>query len=243
MKKILIIDDNSDICEIFRMVFEAEGFETKISLKGMDGIMESLEFKPDVILLDIMMPGMDGFEVLGALRNNSSMDILIIIHSCLDKQSDIDHAFDLGADDYIVKSNRTPDQVVERVRELLQEKEKSGEMQNEGGGSDLLGLFFSERAASRYRITGIEKKPDATIVSLEEKETSPQKKREKEIRGGDLAEEKQIQGPDFQGKPLFFFYRSRKWYLPEKEKVLLFSLVQKEGEMDILESETSSFDL
>ena len=70
--------------------------------------MESLEFKPDVILLDIMMPGMDGFEVLGALRNNSSMDILIIIHSCLDKQSDIDHAFDLGADDYIVKSNRTP---------------------------------------------------------------------------------------------------------------------------------------
>ena len=120
--KILIIEDNEDLCDIAKITFESNGFEVAISPEGMDGIVKAMEFKPDVILLDLMMPQVDGFEVLSAIRGNSSMDVLIVVNSNLGEQKDIDHALQLGADEYLQKSDFTPGQTLMRIKELLSAK-------------------------------------------------------------------------------------------------------------------------
>ena len=129
---------------------------------------------------------------------------------------------------------------MERVRELLQEKEKSGEMQNEGEEVIFLDSFSLKERQVAIVLPELKKNPDATIVSLEEKETSPQKKEKsmEEI----LQKRNKYKDQTFR-KTTVFLLSFTKMVSPRKEKVLLFSLVQKEGEMDILESETSSFDL
>ena len=120
--RVLIVEDNPDLSDIARLNFEAEGFVVALSMEGMDGIVKALEFKPDVILLDLMMPQVDGFEVLSAIRTNSSMDVLIVVNSSLGEQKDIDRALALGADGYLQKSDFKPSEVVARIKELLAAK-------------------------------------------------------------------------------------------------------------------------
>jgi two-component system alkaline phosphatase synthesis response regulator PhoP len=104
-KKIVIIEDNPDLQEIYKISFESEGFIVYSRIDGLSGIIEIIKEKPDVILLDIMMPYMNGFEVLHALKNNTSINIPVIICSNLYEQSEIDRAMKEGADKYIRKSD------------------------------------------------------------------------------------------------------------------------------------------
>ena len=117
--KILIVDDQEDIREIYTITFEAEGFEVMTATDGLDGISKAVEFKPDIILLDLMMPQMDGFEVLGAMRQNSSMNVKIIVISNISQQADIEKANKAGADGYLSKADNDPDQVVVEVKKHL----------------------------------------------------------------------------------------------------------------------------
>ena len=102
--KVLIIDDSPTIRRIVQRVFEREGFEVSFASEGSEGVRLALMNPPNIIILDIMMEGLHGFEVCKMLRANSSMRrTAIIIMSGRSYKPDIDMAMELGADSYIVK--------------------------------------------------------------------------------------------------------------------------------------------
>lgn len=118
-KKILIIEDNADLSELFKVAFDSEGFDVKVCTDGITGITTAVEFSPDVILLDIMMPQMDGFEVLSALRTNTSLKSLVVVHTASDDAESVARAKELGAVAYLKKSDYKPQEIVEKVKGLL----------------------------------------------------------------------------------------------------------------------------
>jgi DNA-binding response OmpR family regulator len=102
--KVLIIDDSPTIRRIVQSVFERAGFEVSFASEGSEGVRIALMNLPNIVLLDIMMEGLHGFEVCKMLRANSSMNrTAIIIMSGRSYKPDIDMAMTLGADSYIVK--------------------------------------------------------------------------------------------------------------------------------------------
>ena len=117
--KVLIIEDNEDLNDMFNIAFEAKEYEVETSLNGMDGITKAAEWKPDVILLDIMMPQMNGYEVLSALKNNTSLPTKVVINSYLEQEGDTQKAMDMGADLYLKKSEYTPFEAVDEVEKLM----------------------------------------------------------------------------------------------------------------------------
>lgn len=121
-KKVLIVEDNVDLQEIYKIYFEAAGFEVIQRTDGLSGIAELVDLKPDLVLLDIMMPQMNGFEVLEVIKNQSSIDIPIIICSNLSQKSDVDKAFQSGADEYFRKSDFDGQQIVEKVIDFMKKK-------------------------------------------------------------------------------------------------------------------------
>ena len=125
--KILIIDDEESILQMFAQKFEKENFEVFTKSDPLQGILEASQKKPDVVLLDIMMPEMDGFETLSAFRQSTSLETIIIVFSNIGGQnlSNIEKAMKLGADEYLVKSDYTPSQVVKKVNEILESKKTS----------------------------------------------------------------------------------------------------------------------
>lgn len=127
--KILIIEDNIDILEMYQMKFGSEGFEVFTATDGEKGILAAVEHKPEAILLDILMPNMDGFQVLKAIKENTGLQSKIIVLSNLGQQSDIEKARDLGATEYLVKSNFQPAEVVTKVRDMLGIKPVAGHQQ------------------------------------------------------------------------------------------------------------------
>jgi two-component system alkaline phosphatase synthesis response regulator PhoP len=118
-KKILIIDDDKDLLEMYSYKFKKEGFEVFTEENGLSGITQAVNIKPDIILMDLMMPQMDGFETLKAFRQNTSMNVIIIAFSNLSQKNDLEKAQRNGADAFLVKSDTTPSQVVEKVKKLL----------------------------------------------------------------------------------------------------------------------------
>jgi DNA-binding response OmpR family regulator len=119
LPKILIVEDNLDLCEIYRLSFEAAEFVVKIALEGLNGIVEVVDFQPDVVLLDLMMPQMNGYEFLQALKDNTSMDVTVIVCSNLSQEVDIKKALNVGADYYLKKSDFDGPSLVAKVQELL----------------------------------------------------------------------------------------------------------------------------
>ncbi len=117
--KILIVDDTKDLVELYQLTFEAEGFDVEGAFDGLEGITKAIEFQPDIILLDIMMPQMDGYEFMKAIKKNSSLDVPIIINSNINSAQDIEQAKKEGASLYLPKADYDPDQVVEEVKKFL----------------------------------------------------------------------------------------------------------------------------
>jgi CheY-like chemotaxis protein len=118
-KKILIIDDNPDLLEIMQINLESAGYTVATSTNGLSGIVDILQFHPDVVILDIMMPEMSGYDVLRTLREQSSIRIPIIVCSNLSQESDIRKALDAGADIYLQKSEYPGDMLTQKVTEFL----------------------------------------------------------------------------------------------------------------------------
>ena len=112
MKKILIIEDDANICTLEKDYLEANGFEVSTAADGNDGLETALSGNFDLILLDIMLPGMDGMEVCKAIRKKKDIPILMVSA----KKEDLDKITGLGygADDYIVKPF-SPKELVARV--------------------------------------------------------------------------------------------------------------------------------
>jgi two-component system alkaline phosphatase synthesis response regulator PhoP len=115
----MIIEDNIELSEQYKLKLEHAGFYVITALDGEQGLLSAAEERPDVILLDILMPNMDGFEVLRAIKNNTSLNSIIMIVSNLSGPEQFQKAKDLGADDYLVKADVTPSFVVEKIKMLL----------------------------------------------------------------------------------------------------------------------------
>lgn len=118
--KAFIIDDDDFLLDIYSTKFRESGFEVEISKEGKEVEEKARNFKPDLVLLDLVMPNIDGFEILKNLKKDGvAPNAKIAILSNLDQKEDIDKALNLGADDYIIKADFTPSEVVERVKKLL----------------------------------------------------------------------------------------------------------------------------
>jgi DNA-binding response OmpR family regulator len=118
--KVLIIEDEEMLANMYISKFEKEGYQAEKSENGRVGLEEAKTMKPDVILLDIMMPEVDGFMVLKDLKEDpATKNIPIIMLTNLGQEEDVEKGTKLGAIDYLVKANLTPAQVVEKVKEVL----------------------------------------------------------------------------------------------------------------------------
>lgn len=115
-EKILIVDDDANICELLRLYFEKEGYDTEIINDGRECISKFQSIRPDMILLDVMLPGLDGWQVCRKIRSVSSVPIIMI--SAKGETFDKCLGLELGADDYIVKPFETKE-VLARVKAVL----------------------------------------------------------------------------------------------------------------------------
>ncbi len=103
-RKILIIEDEEDLVDLLRFNLEAQGYEVAAAYTGEEGLAMAQQEKPDVLLLDIMLPGMDGLDVCRRLkRSPATADISIIMVTAKGEESDIVEGLELGADDYVTK--------------------------------------------------------------------------------------------------------------------------------------------
>ncbi len=120
MTKITIIEDDPTIGQMYRMKFEADGFEVRLAGNGQVGVKVVEQFQPDVILLDLQMPEMNGVEALQVIRkHNWGKTIPVIILTNLGEEEAPNELRDLGVHSYIVKANYTPRQVVEQVKTAI----------------------------------------------------------------------------------------------------------------------------
>ena len=119
-KKVLIVEDEDFLVSMYQLKFEQEGFEVFVARDGKSGLALGLKKKPDLILLDIVLPEMDGYEVLAELKKNKeAAEIPVLIFSNLGQKSEISRGINLGADAYIVKANYTPEQLIKHVKKLI----------------------------------------------------------------------------------------------------------------------------
>ena len=115
--RILLVEDDDALANVYLSRLEIEGFEVRRVANGEDALATTLSFKPDLILLDVMMPKVSGFDVLDILRNTpETANVKIIMLTALSQDSDKDKAEALGVDDYLVKSQVVITDVIERIR-------------------------------------------------------------------------------------------------------------------------------
>ncbi len=123
--KILLIEDDKMLADMYITKFSKEGLEVVRAEDGAKGLEIAKKVKPDMILLDIIMPKLDGFAVLRELKKDPGMgDTHILLLTNLGQSEDVDKGRELGADDYFIKANHTPAEIVEKVKYLLTNKLK-----------------------------------------------------------------------------------------------------------------------
>lgn len=116
-KKILLVEDDTALADVYEARLQLEGFETKQVNNGEDALSVALSYKPDLVLLDAMMPKISGFDVLDILRNTpQTANVRVVMLTALSQPKDKDRAENLGVDDYLVKSQVVISDVVDRVK-------------------------------------------------------------------------------------------------------------------------------
>jgi DNA-binding response OmpR family regulator len=121
--KILIIEDDRYISKMYQLKLSLEGYDVQVAENGKQGIDKVKEMMPNVILLDILMPELDGFEVLKIVKSDDvTKDIPVLIMSNLGQEDHIQKGLQMGAIGYIVKSQFTPSKVVDKIKETLGKK-------------------------------------------------------------------------------------------------------------------------
>lgn len=129
--KILIVDDEEDICELLRFNLAREGYPIVIAGTGEQAIQQAVSQQPDLIVLDLMLPGLDGLEVCRRLKiNPKTATIPIIMATAKGEESDIVAGLELGADDYITKPF-SPKVLVARVRTVLRRRSEKTPTNND----------------------------------------------------------------------------------------------------------------
>lgn len=117
-KKILIVEDNADLTDAYELVFGKEGFDVKTAYDGKQALELLKTFTPDIILLDIMMPYMNGFEFLQRIHS-SNQHARVVINSNLTQDAEIKKGLELGAVKYLRKSDHTVFELVEEIKKIM----------------------------------------------------------------------------------------------------------------------------
>ena len=119
-KRILLVEDDDALASVYLVRLQAEGFDVRRVANGEDALAAAISYKPDLVLLDVMMPKVSGFDVLDILRNTpETANLKIIILTALSQESDKQRAVQLGVDDYLVKSQVVITDVIERIKHHL----------------------------------------------------------------------------------------------------------------------------
>src|SRR5215467_11483227 len=119
-KRILLVEDDDAIANVYQTRLEAEGFDVRRVANGEDALAAALSYRPDLVLLDIMMPKVSGFDVLDILRNTpETANLKIVMLTALSQESDRKRAEALGVDEYLVKSQVVISDVVARIKHHL----------------------------------------------------------------------------------------------------------------------------
>lgn len=114
---VLVVEDDKFLGNAYRLKFEKEGFEVVITTDGQEAIDQMKKKMPDVVLLDLVMPVMDGFATLEAIRvTNGWKSVPVIVASNLGQKEDLDKAMAMGANDFVVKTNVSLDEIIAKVR-------------------------------------------------------------------------------------------------------------------------------
>jgi DNA-binding response OmpR family regulator len=120
MKTILIVEDEPTLQKTLSIALQQEGYEVKSALDGEIGLKLAKEIKPDLILLDLILPKIDGFEALEELKNNDiTKDTPIIVLTNLESTQEIEKALVMGATTYLVKANYDLKDIIEKIKETI----------------------------------------------------------------------------------------------------------------------------
>ncbi len=119
-KKILFVEDDDALAGVYLVRLQAEGFDVKRVANGEEALAAATEYRPDLVLLDVMMPKVSGFDVLDILRNTpETANLKVIMLTALSQEADRKRAEDLGVDDYLVKSQVVITDVIARIKQHL----------------------------------------------------------------------------------------------------------------------------
>ena len=119
-KTILVIEDDKFLRELISRKLIGEGFDVLEAVDGEEGIKKIKEGKPDLVLLDLILPSIDGFEVLTRVRDDPEVSsIPIIILSNLGQREEVEKGLKLGAIDYLIKAHFTPGEIIEKIKNVL----------------------------------------------------------------------------------------------------------------------------
>ncbi|MGM0379302.1 MAG: response regulator [Bacillota bacterium] len=120
MEKILVIEDEKNIILTLKMLLKNHDFETRFTKSGSEGIQIIEDFNPDIILLDILLPDMNGYLICEAIRENyTKKELPIIFMSAKSEEKDIQKAYNLGGNDYIVKPFEN-EELIRRINKILE---------------------------------------------------------------------------------------------------------------------------
>ncbi|MFC1727011.1 response regulator transcription factor [Patescibacteria group bacterium] len=118
--RVLMIEDDPPMVKMYSTKLEIEGFEVEVAYDGEEGLKKIEQWKPDLVVLDLMIPKVGGMDVLEKLRLvSATKNVPVMILSNLSQEQDIQRAKELGVKEFLVKANYTPGQVVEKIRQTL----------------------------------------------------------------------------------------------------------------------------
>jgi len=121
--KILLVEDDTFISGMYQTKLSMLGYTVRVAYDGEVGWAELQKETPDLVLLDIVLPKKDGFEILGEIRSDERFKGLpVILLTNLGQKPDVQKGLELGADDYIIKAHFTPTEVVEKIEKMLEKK-------------------------------------------------------------------------------------------------------------------------
>ena len=120
MAKIVIVEDDKFLRELITQKILKEGYQVVGAVNGEEGVAKTKEVKPDLVLLDLILPGIDGFEVLRQIKEDpETYKVPVIILSNLGQKDDVERGVQLGASDYMVKAHFTPGEIVAKIKAIL----------------------------------------------------------------------------------------------------------------------------
>jgi DNA-binding response OmpR family regulator len=120
-KRILLVEDDDALANVYLIRLQAEGFDVRRVANGEDALATALKYHPDLVLLDVMMPRVSGFDVLDILRNTpETSNVKVTMLTALGQESDMERAKALGVNEYLVKSQVVIADVVDRIRRQLE---------------------------------------------------------------------------------------------------------------------------